>query len=1087
MKVNTYAWSILWLLLAPLSWAQVRSGQVTDENNLPLPGASVVIEGSSRGTTTDFDGNYQIEAQAGEVLLFSYVGYADQRITVGSSDNYNIQMQSDTELEEVVLTALGLEKRKDEDLSSTSVVDVGQLQQSGESGILQGLAGKTSGINITRNSGDPGAGAYIQIRGQNTILGSSSPLIVLDGAIISNSSFNQGVGDDIGQGSTSGVVQQSRLNDLNPDDIESISVLKGASAAAIYGTGAANGVLVIKTKRGAKGGKQWSFNVKSSISIDEVNREWTKQSTYGQGSNGNDSPTSSLSYGGKIRNRAGGNDDVDTGSPIYFVSDSGRTYYPINQKNSREIYNQTNRDAVFQTGLVYENSFGLRYNSGDSSTYFSIANWDQEGIYKGASDYRRTTITMNNDTQFSENLSLKISTNYTSIDSNRIQTGSNLNGLYLGYLRTSPDFDIRDYKGTHFNDGVSTPNSHRSYRRYLGSFRTFDAEKGTFQYTAPTYNNPIWTIKEQKNINEVHRFIISPELKYTFNPNLSLTAQYSLDHFNDNREDFWPAGSAGDGSQGKFEELRFTESTENLNIYLNGNYDISSAVGFSGIMGLQNFQYSLRGVYGEESSFTNPDEAFLNFGNATSQNSNITDYSRKDRKSGAYAVLNFDFWDELLLELTGRAEYLSSIPDQGLIFYPSASIGWDFSSYVDTGVLSFAKVRASYGEVGIEPVPYSTRTVFSTGGIRSSWGDGFDGSLYGNPLTRSDARGNPDLKEERKSEFELGFDLRFFNDDISLSATYYNNETKDGLLELPTPPSNGFTEEYRNAATITNEGLEIDFNASLLNTDRWFWSMNLNFTTNRNEVESLSGSDYFILNGFTSTSSGVAEGQPFGVLRGGVFQRDADGNFILNDKGFPMASTEDDFVGDPNPNWRAGLGTQLSYNNFTFSAFVETSQGNDVWNGTAGVLRYFGIGADTEVETVASRDLMNADGEIIPAGTTFRGREVDFGGGPVAVDQDWWTGNGGGFGDVSEEAIEDASWVRVREITLSYNFPKSLLDPLKISSMQLSFSGRNLFLFTDVENFDPENNLTGSSKGRGLEYFSNPGTRSYLTTLRIAF
>lgn len=182
---------------------------------------------------------------------------------------------------------------------------------------------------------------------------------------------------------------------------------------------------------------------------------------------------------------------------------------------------------------------------------------------------------------------------------------------------------------------------------------------------------------------------------------------------------------------------------------------INEDIGFSGIVGLQNFQYQLRGAYGEESSFTNPDEVFINFGNATSENSNITDYTRKNRKSGAYAVLNFDFWDQVLLEITGRAEYLSSIPDRGLIFYPSASVGWDFSSYVDTGVISFGKIRASYGEVGIEPVPYSAKTVFSTGGILSSWGDGFDGSLYGNPLTRSAARGNPDLKEERKKSLKL--------------------------------------------------------------------------------------------------------------------------------------------------------------------------------------------------------------------------------------------------------------------------------------------------------------------------------------------
>ena len=280
MKKLYLCWALLGLLIAPFTWAQNNvTGTVNDETGAPLPGVTVIVEGTSRGVATDFDGNFSINAEEGEVLIVTYVGYSDYRLTVDSQDNYVIDLSTDNALDEVILTALGLEKKKDDDLSSTSVVQVDQLQKSGESGVLQGLSGKTSGVNITRNSGDPGSGAYIQIRGQNTINGDNSPLIVLDGAIISNSNIGAG---------TSGVVQQSRLNDINPDDIESISVIKGASAAAIYGTGAANGVLVIKTKTGAKGniGKGWSVNVKSQLSVDEVNIEWEKQSTWGQGFDG---------------------------------------------------------------------------------------------------------------------------------------------------------------------------------------------------------------------------------------------------------------------------------------------------------------------------------------------------------------------------------------------------------------------------------------------------------------------------------------------------------------------------------------------------------------------------------------------------------------------------------------------------------------------------------------------------------------------------------------------------------------------------------------------------------------------------------
>ena len=467
MKKLYLIWTLLGLLFAPFAWAQNNvTGTVNDETGTPLPGATVIVDGTSRGVATDFDGNFSINAEEGEVLIVTYVGYSDYRLTVDSQDNYVIDLSTDNALDEVILTALGLEKKKDDDLSSTSVVQVDQLQKSGESGVLQGLSGKTSGVNITRNSGDPGSGAYIQIRGQNTINGDNSPLIVLDGAIISNSNIGAG---------TAGVVQQSRLNDINPDDIESISVIKGASAAAIYGTGAANGVLVIKTKTGAKGniGKGWSVNVKSQLSVDEVNIEWEKQSTWGQGFDGiwfgdpgvgRFVENTGFSYGDKISLRSGGSDTYDF-SGGWFETKDGRRIGAIDTKNSTTIYNDINRNAVFGTGVTYENSVSFSNHTEKGSTYVSFANFNQSGVIQGNSDYIRTNVKLNNTTRATDNLTIKLSTSYTNIESNRIQTGSNLNGLYLGYLRTSPDFDIRDYIGTNHRivDGVTTvtPNSHR--------------------------------------------------------------------------------------------------------------------------------------------------------------------------------------------------------------------------------------------------------------------------------------------------------------------------------------------------------------------------------------------------------------------------------------------------------------------------------------------------------------------------------------------------------------------------------------------------------------------------------------------------
>jgi len=701
---------------------------------------------------------------------------------------------------------------------------------------------------------------------------------------------------------------------------------------------------------------------------------------------------------------------------------------------------------------------------------------------------------LNNDTQLTDKLKVKVSSTYTSIDSNRIQTGSNLNGLYLGYLRTSPDYDIRDYKGTNYriSDGVTTvtPNSHRSYRRSGGSYRTFNNETGSFSYAAPTYNNPLWTINEQKSVNSVERFSFAPELNYDVADNLKIVARYGIDFYQDNRVDYWPTGSAGDGSNGLWEENRISNKINNFKVFALGNTSITDDISLDYTVGYEANEETYRRLGAIETNFTNPDQVFLNTGNTTSENSNPDSYNQLVRKNGGFAVLDFSLFDDLLVQVSGRAETLSTLPGAGVIFYPSASVGYKLTDLLSSDAIDFAKVRVSYGEVGIGANPYATSTVYGPGGVFSSWGDGLGGYLYGNPFTQSASRGNPDLKEERKKEYEFGLDLRLFDNAITLNATYYQSETRDGIIALPIPGSSGFTTTLQNAAVISNEGVEFDITGRILRTQDFGISVNANFTQNRNIVEDLQGSAYSILNGFTSTSSGIAEGFPYGVLRSGVYERDNGGNYVLNANGFPNAAAEKEVgVGDPNANFRAGFGLNIYYKNLSLTSVIETSQGNDVWNGTYGVLHYFGIHENTAVKTVndTGGTIVNSFGTEIPAGATFRGYIEDFGGGPVAVDSEWWTTNGGGFGDVGEPFIMDGSWIKMREVSLSYNFTEAFVQDLGLTNLSLSVSGRNLFLWSAIDGFDPENNLTGASRGRGLEYFSNPGTSSFLTTLRLQF
>ena len=1074
--------TLLLALVVQITFAQEKtiSGVISDATGLPLPGATVLIKGTATGTSSDFDGKYSIKASQGATLVISFVGYTTKEVAVGSSNTINVAMEeSAAVLDEVVVTALGLEKKKDQDLSSSTTINTEAITRSKESGLIQGLAGKTSGLKITRNSGDPGAGAYIQIRGQNSLSGNSEPLIIIDGVPISNSSIG---------GGTDGVTQQSRLNDINADDIESLTVLKGVAAASVWGAGAANGVIVITTKRGKVGAKKTTVSIKSSVAIDQINVEFTKQNKFGQGyptwwtgvgsdyssDGGQWVANTGFSWGDRISARAGGPDAVTVGDRR-FEAVSGNIIYPITAKNSREVFNQSNRDQVFGDGLTFDNSVGISFGGDSSSTYLSYSDWNQDGIIKGKSNYRRQTLRLNHVVELSDQFTAKFNTSYSKINSDRIQQGSNLNGLYLGYLRTAPDYDNRDYKGTYFNaNNVPTLNSQRSYRNYMGS-------------AAPAYNNPGWTINEQDNPNTVEMFIFNPELNWKLNDNMTLIARYGIDYYTDHRETFFPVNSASSFSTGYYSQDDIQEKTENVNVFIQSQHNVSDDFNFGWILGTALDRNTYARITGESSLFTNPvvDDLRI-FGNATAANEIPSSFKSETRKSGAYAVLNAEFFKQLYFEASGRLERSSTMI--GNVFYPSASLGWQFSEMTgESDIFSFGKLRVSYGEIGITPQPYATSTLYGPGGILASWNDELNAANYGNPFTRSNTLGNPNLKEERVSEIEIGTDLRFLKNRLTLGLTYYDRKTVDAILNVDVPSSTGFNGTLANAAELTNKGFEADLSYKIIAGSNLNWSLNANFSKNDNTVTNLSGVQSVFLAGFTGTSSRIVEGEPVGTLWGGKFARDAAGAYVLDANGFPTIAAEEGILGDPNPDWIGGLGTVISYKGLTLSAQFETSQGNDHWTGTSGVLSYFGIDPITANETTATQNLQTYDGRTITAGTTFRGNIGDFGAGPVALDSEWYTTDGGGFGSQSETFVKDASWTRLREISLAYQLPSKFVSNLGFSDISFTVSGRNLALWTKIKGFDPDLNLTGATLGRGLDYFTNPSTKTYAFTLNLTF
>lgn len=1073
--------NFLALLLVPAAlFAQSKiSGKVTDASTgEELPGANVYLLEIKKGTSTSIAGDYEITGvnPGTYTLVASYVGYkqAKQSVTVGSADVVlNITMQPDfLGLEEVVVNALGFEKNRDQQGSSSSNVTAERIATSGETSLLTGISGKTSGVIVTRSSGDPGAGAYVQIRGQSTITNSVQPLIVVDGIPVSNSTLGSG---------TDGVIQQSRLNDINPNDIESMEILKGASAAALWGSRAANGVIVIKTKKGSPVQGRPSIVFKSTYSIDQLNTYFDLQDSYGQGRGGVWSATLPEAWGDKIADRTGGDDAVNTAG-AYFEAEDGTKYYPVTQKNSKDTFIDSNRDQVFQTGFFLDNSLAISGGDLGNSYYFSVSDLNQQGIIRGNSDYRRTSLRYNATRRFNEQFSISSNAMYSSVSSNRIQQGSNLAGLYLGLLRTAPDFDNSDYKGTYYPaSGLPAFNRHRSYRSHLGAGAN------------PVYNNPGWTINEQSNTTAVDRFLTSAEMQFDPTQWLGFTVRGGVDYYQDLRETYFPVNSANPGVNGSFTEQTISELQVNFDFITRLQKQVNEDLFTSAIFGFNVNNRQFNNIGGSMQNFIIAD-APANFSNAKPEtNDPFNSYSER-RIAAAYTSINLNYQEAIFAELTGRAETASTFGDNSdkTFFYPAANVAWQFTqleALKDNNLLSFGKLRASFGVVGIEPGPYLTSTDFVSAGYGESWGPSLSGGNYGDgAFVLSSAQGNDAVEPERKTEWELGTDLRFFNDKLTLSATYYQNATEGALFFVPVAASTGFTSKFLNAADLENKGFEVEAGYEILATNDFRWGVNVNWTRNRNKVTDLAGTQSLFLNGFTGSSSRAVEGQPVGVLWGGTWLRDANGELALDANGFPQSSGEEGIIGDPNPDWIGSLSTTLSYKNLSLFVLFEHNQGGDMWEGTRGILYNFGTHNAVSQERVSDVDLKTVSGAIIPAGTPFRGNIQDFGAGPVALTETWYRGTGGGFGPVSEQFIYDATHSRLREVTLTYSLNnKSFRDFTKLRSVDFGITGRNLLLWTDLDGVDPETNLTGPSNGRGLSYFNNPNTRSFLFSITVNY
>ena len=1047
------------------------SGVVLDENGGPLPGANVVIENTSTGVSTDFDGNFTINANSGQVLVISYIGYNSEYITVGNQDSITVSLQLDNELEEVVVTALGFAAVRDQQGSTSSVIATDDVIRSAEPTVVNALSGKASGVRITRSNGDPGAGSTIRIRGANTIDGSIQPLIIVDGVPMDNTTSYAG-GNNI-TGSNGGVTQGSRLNDINPNDIESVQVLKGASAGALYGSKAANGVVVITTKKGSRGEAKITF--KSSYSFDEISERIEMQDTWGQGRSGVFGTNRAESWGDWIPGRSGSMDTYKSGA--FFTAENGTVYKAIDDKNSTQTYVDENFDSVFGTGHALQNDLTIS-GGGDNSTYFfSLGHLDQDGMIKNAT-YERTNARLNYEAKLNDKITLSSKMAYTFTKSNRIQQSSNVSGLMLGLLRTPPDFDGRDYKGTYTSSGgTEYVNRGRSYRKPIG------------QSSNQSYTNPLWTVNEQTSLTKVNRITVTPQLTIKPTNWFSIITRGNVDVADDKRTYFFPVGDASSRANGQFQEDVIDIRNSSLDIIGKANFDLADNINLTATAGWSYNDRKYNRISGNITGFLVNSSKQTTALNTSSEASSFENYRSFRRSNRGYGVLNLDVANELFLNVSGALESASTI--DGSFFYPAADVAWVVTeSAIQSDAISFAKLRGSWGQVGVQPSAHKFETLAEGGFGYSTYSDPLDSNLFGGGFRLDNNLGNPNLEPEIKTEWEIGADLRFLDDRMSLSFTYYDNIIEGILLDVTLSPSSGYATQYGNYGEMTNIGMEIDWGYDIIDEADFGLSTAINWSRNDNEVTDLYGTETINLSPGASVSSRAIVGYPLGTLYGTGSKTNPDGSLDLNSNGFPQITSSPIVLGDPNPDWRAGVSMNMRYKKWRLNAVLEHSHGGEFSPRTLWVLNRFGTTAETANRLTLDQPLVNYRGNTIAAGTTVRGNIKDFGGGPVLLDENWYrTGIGGGFGDnqAYNFSIADATWTKLRDLSLSYIWDDSRIKSLGLSDVILTFTGRDLININEVDGIDPEINTKGVSVAQGVEYFTNPQTKGFLFSLTINY
>ncbi|MCG6186078.1 SusC/RagA family TonB-linked outer membrane protein [Maribellus maritimus] len=1068
MKKIALFLSILLFMGISMANAQTKvlTGTVTSsEDGTPIPGVSVAVKGTTLGTITNIDGEYSLQVpEDAQTLVASFVGMKKQEIPIGSSTTIDIVMEPDVfGIDEVVVTAMGISQERKGLGYNVQEVSSEKLSTKPNADIVNSLSGQTSGVQITSSAGDAGASTYITIRGAASITGNNQPLFVVNGMPIISSG---------GSGDVGGVTTSSRSIDINPDDIESITVLKGGAATALYGLRAANGALIITTKSG-KSVQQKKIEFHTSVSFDEISQVPERQSMWAQGNNGSWIGGNAASFGPKIS-------ELEYDGDTDYKWDPNGRLVPKGTGNGvpAKAYDQY---SFFQTGVSTNNRLNISNGNDMGSYYFSISHLNQEGIIPN-NIYKRLTMRLNATTKLHEKVTIGTDFAYTNSVATQIQKGSNVSGVMLGLVRSATTFD--NSAGYEFPDGTQ-----RNYRNGGG------------------YDNPYWTANNIAFDENVNRFTGSGNLNIRFTDYLSLSYTAGVDWFNRRYQDKFANNSRAYPS-GYVEEYMNYNGIFNSDLLLNFQTDISESFNIKATLGHNMYETFFKRITGSAEGLEI--ERFYQLSN--SANAVVSTATSNYRTAAIFGDIHLAWNDMLYLGITGRNDWSTTMPEANLsAFYPSVSLGFVFTelSAFEGSFLTFGKLRASAARTANIAGAYNTTNYFYSAGTGDGWTNGAGFPYQGQTgFQVGTTLGSPDLKHETMDSWEVGLEARMFNGRVGFDVSYFENLNKDLLMEVPIARSSGFASVYKNAATMESKGIELSFDAAIVQSNSFQWDILANFTKMTNTVTELAeGVDNIFLGGFTVPQVRAVVGEEYGSVFGNDWYRDSNGNVLINDDpgdnlrdGYPFPDTRSMVpIGNTNPDWTANITNTFTYKDLSLSFLVDIKKGGMMYNGTAFAMNYFGTHKRTENREVYYTPEGTIDFDLTPSENivVFDGvyGHVDADGNPVSsgqanvtpvvLDEDWFEGNGSNFGGgPSVAAMEPAGWVRLRDITLSYSLP---VKNTFLSDAMIYVSGKNLLLFTPYTGVDPETNLLGSSNARGMDYFNNPGTKTYMVGLKVTF